>query len=371
MGSPEPPAFEAAAARLLHAERSIDLLRRCLPVNAREQTELWLAAHARGEHPRLELRYAAPPRLSPLRTELEAIHRWAEGTALPGPLYGERAAELALDAELAGLVGTPSFAPVARRRHSLKSGREWQGAAELAREYAALPEDPTYCRQPSDRGSSELWARSDDASCPHSLLRLMQQEVGQLRLAVRIISVPVLGSRAACGDGVIYIRSGEILARSTALRIVKHEVHGHAWPRLCARQQRLALFRAGSAGATEDEEGRALLIEERCELLDAARRRELGRRHLAAAAVARGAGAHECVRLLGDLGCAPREALAIYIRVARGGGLCRELEYLPALSRVGSALARDATLEAWLARGRLSLEAAKTLRRAGVQLEPT
>ena len=111
-----------------------------------------------------------------------------------------------------------------------------------------------------------------------------------------------------------------------------------------------------------------MLLEQRFGDLDAERRRELGLRHLTALAVARGADAHECARELALHGCEPARAVALYARSARGasagdarGGLCRELEYLPAWLRVSGAFSVDPALEAWLAHGRWSLEAAREL----------
>jgi hypothetical protein len=49
--------------------------------------------------------------------------------------------------------------------------------------------------------------------------------------------------------------------------------------------------------------------------------------------------------------------------VQRGGGLGREVVYLPALLRVEQAFEREPELDDWLAAGRLSLAAARVLRR--------
>ncbi|MBM4361403.1 MAG: hypothetical protein FJ104_01890, partial [Deltaproteobacteria bacterium] len=54
----------------------------------------------------------------------------------------------------------------------------------------------------------------------------------------------------------------------------------------------------------------------------------------------------------------------VVARVGRGGGLCREIAYLPSLDRVERAFAAEPHLERWLASGRFSLDAARRLERA-------
>src|SRR5262249_52921029 len=111
----------------------------------------------------------------------------------------------------------------------------------------------------------------------------------------------------------------------------------------------------------EDEEGRALVIEERYELLDDERRRELGIRHRMALDVRSGADWVESVRFGLAFGLTPRESVRIAARIHRGGGLAREVIYLPAWERVTRAFDADPTLEAWLERGRVSVDAARIL----------
>jgi hypothetical protein len=52
--------------------------------------------------------------------------------------------------------------------------------------------------------------------------------------------------------------------------------------------------------------------------------------------------------------------------VGRGGGLCRELEYLPAWLRFVAASETEPDVAAWLARGRLSLAAARVVEAEGI-----
>ncbi|HTV22374.1 MAG TPA: tyrosine/phenylalanine carboxypeptidase domain-containing protein, partial [Polyangiaceae bacterium] len=271
-------------------------------------------------------------------------------------LYAERASELELEARLAERAGHDGFASLARQRHAEGTAPEWAEARRLARAFCELP--------PSD--AAETRHAADDRRAPDSLVSVLAREIGERRLPLRVEAVSALASRASCGDGVIYVRAGEPLTAPQARRIAMHELCGHALPRLEARAHPLGLVRVGSARSSDDEEGRALHIEAQHGLLDSDRKRELGLRHTAAVAVAGGAGAHECVNVLGRFGCDDEAALALYMRVARGGGLCRELEYLPAWLRFEAALARDPALAAWLAHGRLSLDAAGVLRSEGV-----
>jgi hypothetical protein len=371
---PLPPSLlERVDALFARAERESALLQRAWPERAQASCERWLAAIGRGEAAPLTFCYRSPPVLTELRAALERVTEALGSAPLAdalsagrerGPsiaeLYAARAAELELEAALAEQIGRPGFAVLARRRHALGSTPEWSEAGRLARQWARAAHTPS-------NAAAEPRFVSDDARAAHSLLRLLGEQIGRLKLPVRVVPVPELASRAATGDGIIYVRAGMQLTAREGLRVARHEVFAHALPRVRARVQALGLWRVGSAGAGADEEGRAILLEQRFGDLDPERRRELGLRHLTALAVLDGADAHDCTRLLAGFGCAPGQAVWLYARCARGaaaagGGLCRELEYLPAWLRVSRALQTDPTLEAWLAGGRLSLAAARALR---------
>jgi hypothetical protein len=355
---PRPLAFCGADELFALAENRIALLRRARPINGPAATEAWLAAYRRGQCREFGWRYSPTPDFGPLRRALaQAAERLLAGGAI-GVLYAERAAELELEARLAERIGQADFHALARRRHAEGSGHEWLEARRLAPAWAAL-ERPT----PAELGPLQA---SDDPRSPDSLCNVLAREIGRRRLAFRVEVVPELASRAACGDGVIFVAAGQRLTAQQARRVTLHELLGHALPRLAARTQALGLLRVGSARSNDDEEGRALHIEAAHELLDLTRRRELGLRHAAAVAVAGGADAHECVAQLGQFGCDVAEAVVIYARIARGGGLCRELEYLPAWLRFAAARHTEPDLARWLARGRLSLAAARVLRAEGL-----
>lgn len=339
---------------LFAAERSIALVERCRPLDLPNETERLTAAWERGEELGPSFRYEHAPDLSGLSASLTEVAEHAKSDDPWDILYVERALELATEAELVAYVGTPELARVAARRFGTGDEAERREAEGWAREWASLPRTDV----------NERRVRSDDPRDPDSLLCQMQRRVGEERLAFRVL-VRELMSGAATGDGAIVIkREGWYTARD-GRRIVVHEVEGHALPRVRARSEPHGLFRIGTRGGSDDEEGRALLCEERAGEFEADRKREVGLRHLAALSVRDGADWVETVRLLRRLDASVPEAIGIASRVHRGGGLAREVVYLPALSRVRRAFARDPELETWLERGRISLSAAAILRELG------
>jgi hypothetical protein len=338
------------------AEAQIDLLRRCQPQNGPAACARWLEAFERGQRGGFAWQHARPPVLDTLKRALDEAQRRLLHAGGLARLYAERAEELLLEAELAECVGDVRFFALARRRYPIGAAEEWTEARRLAETWARETPEP-------EIGPRQL---SHDRASPDSLVSVVTRELARRRMNVRVEVVTSLGSRAATGDGVIFVRTGVLLAAREAQRIALHEILGHALPRVRARMQQLGLFRVGSARGTDDEEGRALCLEQQLDLMDQGRRIELGRRHLAALAVAEGASATECVRLLSGCGATPVEAAATYTRVARGGGLCRELVYLPAWLRLARASALDSELMSWLSHGRVSLAVARSLRDLGI-----
>lgn len=148
-----------------------------------------------------------------------------------------------------------------------------------------------------------------------------------------------------------------------------HEIAGHVAPNAASRRMPLGLFAVGTARGIDDQEGRALAMERRQGFLDPHRLRELGLRHLAASAALGGATFVETVRALVARGADVASALRITFRVQRGagiagGGLAREIVYLPALARVERALAASPVVEPVMASGRVAADAAPALARA-------
>lgn len=335
---------------LAAAERRIALLSRCQPLDAERERARLLERHARGQALDPSYRYAPPPSLAELR---QALTSAADRLTAGGPLellYAERCQELALEAELAEQVGTRAFRGLSRRRYPAPSARAGARAEALARAWVRAT-TPVHERR----------VDSADERDPDSLLCVLQRSIGQLRLAYRVQLEHRLASVAATGDGVVYVRPGVALTVRAAQRIGVHELVGHALPRARAVAEPIGLLRVGSARADEDEEGRALVLEARGGFLDDERRRALGLRHLCASWLAGGSDWTECVRGLVAHGCAPAEAIALCERADRGGGLCRELIYLPAYERLSRTLEQEPELERWLSRGRLSASAARTI----------
>lgn len=341
--------------RLLgRAERAIALLERCRPLNVVHAQAEVQAAWQRDEPSAPDWQYASVPELSGLRAGLEGMVDKLAAAGPWGGLYAARAAELYTEAAAAEALDSGSFRELAALRFPVGAGPDAAQAEQWALDWTEATLEP-----PSSTTAS------DDELDPKSLFSAMRRAVGQRRLPFRVLLREDLPSAAATGDGVILVKAGARYRALDVERIVVHEIEGHALPRLRARHERLGLYRIGTAGGSDDEEGRALLLEQRGGYLDAARSAELGRRHLAALALRRGADYVETAQLLLDRGAALEDALRITSRVHRGGGLGRELVYLTALSRVGRAFERDGGLESFLERGRIAVGAARVLRDLG------
>jgi len=349
-----PPAWERAAAALLRwASGQVRLIGCATPTNFAEQiTKLERGLQRRGPStPQFSYNpLQLPEVIDRLRRAADELGR-GEGLAT---LYARRADELALEAEMCGVVGSPRLTKLARRRYAPRDG--FDGAAEaLARRWL----DASGPRTPS--GEASL---SHDVGDPRSLLSRMRAEVGRRRLPVRVLVLGELSALAATGPGVVYVAQGKRLSPRATARCVLHEIEGHVLPRLRAAAQPLAIFALGSARGSDDQEGRALLLEKQADMLSAGRRRELGRRHLAALSMRQGANLVQTARLLmTDGGATPETAARIAARIHRGGGLGREIVYLPAMLRVQAAQRSDPTLEHVLRCGQVSVAAAGALAR--------
>jgi hypothetical protein len=340
---------------LASAERAVALLDRCRPLNAKSEQARLLAAWQRGDKRAPAWNYARGAPLAQTRAELASIADTGSRAGAWGRLFAERALELDAEAAAADAVGSNRFRERAALRFPIDRGPDGKQAEALARAWATEMSD--------DRGDAKI--ESDDERDPESLICALRRAVGEQRLAFRVVASAELPCAAATGDGILLVRMGVLHTRREVRRIVLHELEAHALPRFRARAERLGLFRVATARGADDEEGRALLLEERAGFMDARRRAQLGRRHLAALAVRRGAGWVETVELLLEVGAPLAEALDLAARAHRGGGLGREVVYLTSLVRVRRALADDPTLESWMQRGRISIDAAPILRDLG------
>lgn len=350
------------ARELKRCEAKVALLDRVRPLSFATELPRLTAAFRRGERPAPCFEYAPRAELGDLRAKLEELSAVLGGAdTVEQRLLGERAQELALEAALAECVGEPDFARLAAQRFALPS--ESRDVEQLAQQFLTAP----HGAHPQKEGDATH--ASDDPRDPESLWSQLAERLGAARLPVRLELVPGLVSLAAVADGVVRLRPGARLSARQARRIALHEVEGHVRPRVTGAALG-GVFAAGSAGGSTDEEGRAILLEERAGLLDAERRRELGRRYVAAASVRHGADFWQSVDQLGLVGASMDDAIALALRVHRGGGLGRELVYLQGYWRVAYGLAKRPELEQLLRAGRISLNAAQALYDAGsVQLD--
>jgi hypothetical protein len=340
------PPFQNARELLLRAEGEIALLDRVQPSNAVAEREALLAAWGSGKPRAPRFEYRPRPSLRVLRASLEATAQKLEVAGSLGLLYAARARELETEASLVEYIDTDEFRERAAQRYAVEASAD----ADAADAWAAHWIDA------SDERSTVLH-KSDDRADPRSLFSALER--GTVGLPVRVEIRPNQAAAASVGEGFIGVRPGLWHSEREVLRIVLHEVEGHARPRVAAQREPLGLFRVGSAGSSDDEEGRALLLERRARVLEGARRRELARRHIAARNVRAGASFVGTVTELLSLGQDIASAVEATCRAYRGGGLAREYVYLVALSRVTRAFETEPELESWFERGRVSVSAAR------------
>jgi len=345
--------LEEAARALVAAEERIQLVARVAPPDLGAELARLGRDYTRGKALLVTRTGERPPLLADVRRALERVRVVTEPLGAFGALHAERAAELELEARLVEALGSARFRELAAERFP-------RPPAALARECDDFVTDALARASVS---AVELH-RSDDEGDPRSLVARLRVRARELGLAVSVRVVRDQLAAAATGDGLVSVRGGVRLAAAAAERIATHELLGHALPRARARHAPWTLFRAGTRGANDDEEGRALLAEERAGLLDTERRRELALRHVAALGVRAGDEPRDTCEKLVELGVPLERALELTLRVQRGGGLAREIVYLPAYFAVRRAFADAPGLERWFERGRIGLAAAGVLTRA-------
>lgn len=311
---------------------------------------LWQAGH---ECPASFL-YPQRPDYTKIIIALEKLADELESHGPLGFLYAERAREIATEAAICFARGTPALRQHAQRRFSRRDTFD-AAADELARGWLEEPFDTPALESPD-------LVRSDDPQDPRSLLVRMRAEIGARKLPYRVIVVSDSSALAATGETFVQIAADRLVTVADVERTVLHEIEGHVVPRCRANAQPLGIFAMGTRFGVDDQEGRALCIERRAGHLLAGRRRELALRHHAARLLENGADFVETVRALLRLGAPLVDALRITARVFRGGGLGREIVYLPAFLRVDAALSASPRIDDVLSAGRVSVEAAELLR---------
>jgi hypothetical protein len=276
------------------------------------------------------------------------------GDSVIGRLLRERLDELSVEANLLRTCGRSEFVTWARRRFEF-SEAELSQAHHLSGQWLELPSSS------SDQGQL--------LPLVSQLQRMAQKREAAWGVNVRVIERP-LASVAAVGGDAVYVRPGARATPAEAERIFAHEVEGHLLPRLRGRAGPPP-FRIGTRNCSVDEEGRAILLEERRGTLDARRKSELAVRFFVGDAAQQGRQAlGDEVRRLLRLNVAPAILARTLVRAFRGGGLGREKIYVVAYLRVRDALRRTPELESWMERGRISLCGARALREDCASIQP-
>jgi hypothetical protein len=317
----------------LAADR-IRVIRAVTARNARSELAAVEEAFRRGA-PRLpRWEYDRTPIPAELCKALEGLAKFLDGVSPLGRIYAGRAREMCVEAAIVDAVGAAHIRTAAARRF-MGSATEDLADLRKADELASSWSDPESVQRNFEE---EDLVRSCDQSDPRSLVSAMSREAGQCKLPMRVLVEQDLASLAATGDGVIFVAARQLMRVRDVERTVLHEIAGHALPRARAASASLGLFAFGTARGTDDQEGRALLIERSAGFLDGLRRRELGLRHLGARATLEGATFVDVVDLLLQRRAPIGSAVRIASRVQRGGpgsgGLAREIIYIPSLLRV-------------------------------------
>lgn len=337
---------------ILECSRELGLLGRATPLNASAERHRLARALEHGKAASPQWVYSAHD-LTPLRERLQDARDDLDGPF--ADLVRARVDELLLECDLAENVGHPSLGEIARERFGGRGDVEEEDVHALALELAARP--------PRERDEARIRSNSTDE---RSLLSLMRASVRVLALPFEVTVCSSLSALAATGHRTILISEGRDVTERVARRTVLHEVRGHALPRARARSLH-PIFSLGTAGGHDDQEGFALLLEERAGMLDDERRFELGARHLATSAMRDGATFVEVARHLHALGMSAHAAILYAERAFRGSdgnrpGLGREAVYLEAFVRVKQHVAKIPTDEVVLEHGQISVGAIESLR---------
>jgi hypothetical protein len=343
---------------LADAARDVRMLAAVTPTNLESERRRLLRELESGNTPVPRFVYAPAPRTA-LRRALEAMLREVSSFVrdeLLEEVYRARIEELDLEAQLAEAAGTRPIGEHAHARFGEKDVALRTQASDLAAEWLKIPPPP----------SPVARRVMSDADDPDSLLSEMRRQIGALRLPFRVEVSESLSSRAAAGERTIWVCKGRPLTTAETGRTVVHEIFGHALPRARATHQ-VPIFSIGTARGADDQEGLALLAEERAGLLDDARRRELAARHWATERMGAGASFGDLVLpLVFDYGLSKDAALGIAERAFRGSdgqgaGIGRERVYIGAWFKLRAHLARRPFDEEVLASGQVALSAVGAL----------
>lgn len=346
---------------LVRAAREIQLLAALTPTNALVERDRLTAELGAGRTAQPCWTYA-PVDHAALRAALDDAAASLSEASDPIELaYLRRARELSLEAALCEAAGTGRVGALSRARFEPADAALAEQASFLCATWLADP-------PPAAAPASDLV--ESDSSDPRSLLSRMRAAVGHHRLPFAVVVHQSLAPLAATGERVILVARARPVSDEDAARTVAHEIEGHALPRAAAAASLLPLLRIGTARGCDDQEGRALLVEQRLGFLGTRRRRQLAARHRAFEAMQRGASFHDAASmLLRDGGLGTLDAVVAAERVFRGGdgtrpGLGRERIYLESLVRVRAHLERHPGDDRVMARGQVGIDEIATVKEA-------
>ncbi len=367
-GASDLPAWLVRAERLLiEAVRSVRLLGSVVPRNAPQERARIISALESGQPVNPRWTYARTDHTL-LRKALARAGQSLAAEAHPfAQLYAARARELEVEAALASEAGTAVLGALARARFRSLSPQAAGEATILARKWMAEGHEDAPKGSTAAQGDRPEELLPSDAPVPGSLLTRMREEVSRLGLPFAVVVQPSLSALAATGESHILIAAGRMTRHEDVERTVMHEIEAHAIPRTRAAHARLAIFQIGTARGIDDQEGLALVLEERGNYLSPRRKRELAARHLAVEAMDGGATFADALgALVKEHGLSVPDAVLVAERAFRGGdgtspGLGRERIYLEAFLRVGDHLRKKPTDEGILTSGQVSLDAIPVL----------
>ncbi len=353
-----PPWTRRVDRLLVRAMREVRLLGAVTAVDAERERARIIAAFEAGAVTEPRWEYAHSPRTE-ARELLAAAERELRDTE-PSALkhaYDARITELDLETELADAAGSDRIGALARQRFATRDAAIADAASKLAVAWIGA--------RPATNDATTI---RSDAPDPRSLLSAMRAAVGARKLPFSVVAHDGLAPLAATGERTILVATRREVTDEDVARTVLHEIEGHALPRRRAESQRIGLFAIGTARGADDQEGYALLLEERGGFSSVPRRRQLAARHLAVEAMLRGATFVDATRVLVvDHGIAARDAVLAAERAFRGGdgihgGLGRERVYLEALLRVRARLATRPDDEPIVASGQVAIDAVDAIR---------
>ena len=341
---------------LARATSQVQLLAAFTPTNATSERARLMDLAERGR-PLVPAWTYEPASTGDAKPLLEATLRALDalGNDSLALVYRARAEELLLEAALVQAAGTRDVGALASKRFAPTSLVAAKAADVVATAWSNETEE--------ERGERI----ATDSDHPKSLLSLIKREVGRRALPFRVIVHAALSSLAATGDGVILVARGREISAEASERTALHEIEGHVLPRTRAQKQSLGIFRFATARGVDQQEGLALVLEERAGFLVGARRRDLALRAKAVSTMRDGADFGEVVNALTTTRRASaREAVAIAERVFRGSdgkhaGLGRESVYLESFVLVAETLKNKPDQEIVLASGQVSVAAADAL----------